>query len=103
MPHMSEWGPPAKAPNTKGVWKWQEIAIAPTPDQGTTCYAAENSKPRHAWERNSLLDFAVGLTGLASYFTFLCEEELFTLHWDPLSCCKLDLLECIMPEMEHPP
>lgn len=41
------------------------------------------------------------LTGLASYFTFLGEEGLLILHWDPLSCCKLDLLKCTMPEMEH--
>ncbi|XP_034509887.1 uncharacterized protein LOC109490178 isoform X5 [Ailuropoda melanoleuca] len=32
----------------------------PDPHQGSTCHAAENTKPSDAWERHCLLEFAMG-------------------------------------------
>lgn len=69
---------------------------------GSMCYATEN-KLRHAWERLCQnLQWDV-LPGWVSNFVPLGEGKLLSLRWDPLSCCKLDLLKCTLPGMEHVP
>lgn len=48
------------------------------------CYAAENTKPHHAWERTYSLQFAMGSPAGMGEFTPLDEEELLNLHSDPI-------------------
>lgn len=52
-------GTPHKTPNTVKVWKlWENYC--PNSHHRSQCYAVENTKCLHAWERHFLLDFAMG-------------------------------------------
>ena len=74
----------AGTPNTVKEWKSREIAIAQDSHHGSTCYAAENSKPHDAWEMCHLLEFAMKRpTQIGPTPSPLREGELLSFHWDP--------------------
>lgn len=55
-----------------------------------SCYAAENTKSHHAWERSYLLEFVMGWL---SYFAPLGKGELLSLHWDPIVLLQANPVE----------
>lgn len=69
---------------------------------GSMCQATENTKSDHALERNDLLQFIRNHPiGWGNYLSPMGDRELLNLHWNPVSCCKLEQLKCIICGMEH--
>ena len=73
----------------------------PDPHLGSMSYATGNTKSHHTLGKHYLLEFALGHPTWLS--ELLCEQELLSLHWDPIVLLQARPVECTIPGMKHAP
>lgn len=96
--------PVGASPETLGTvkaWKRQESATTSTPNVDRC--AAENTAPRHAWERRHLLESAMRCPlKQVAYFYPRMRRNHSVPSGIPVSCHKWNPLKTTIPEMNAP-